>query len=203
MIEWQAFFTTLVIEMAHKLEKTATERQLILWSLGRMANQTFHGIRHAFLDSVFPTVAAGIRCLLEIIATIDFILESDDNLEQFVDIDAKPPVRVPFQRMLREAGEREGRPWRELYVEYSENTHPKMSILKTAWRESPNDSYQLGVAIDDEWHPEDFKLHWDTTKLCLDRIATALVGCFALDPVLLKRLDQLVREHHVFESVAE
>jgi hypothetical protein len=204
MVEWQAFLTTVVAEIARDRSASMDESQLVVWSLGRMANQILHGIRHAFLDTVFPAVAAGIRCLLEVIATIDFVLESDDNIRRFLNTDSESdPVRIPFQRMLREAGKQDGLPWIDLYEMYSENTHPKLSILKTAWRESSKEPERIGLAMDDEWHPDDFEAHWESTRLCLDRIATAMIGYFELDPILLKRLDQLSQENLVFEEVAE
>jgi hypothetical protein len=203
MIEWQSFLTTVLSESAASREGDMDERDIILWSLGRLGNNVLQAVRHAFLDTVFPSVASGIRCLLEIIATIDFVSSSHDNLKAYLESEntGAGQLRIPFQRLLKELGKRDGLPWLDLYQEYSELTHPKLSIVKTTFRAVP-DSPALALALYDEWHPADLEEHWKATKLCVDRIATIVIAHFGLDKVLLERLEQLVGAQP-FENIVE
>lgn len=204
MLEYQSFLTTVLFEAARARGGDMDDRDLIVWSLGKLGNSVLHSIRHAFLDTVFPSVASGIRCLLEVIATIEFIKTSDANLSAYLrsEDEGVKPLYIRFQRLLSTIDARDDLNLHELYVHYSELTHPKLSIVKTALVSLP-DSADVYLTLDDEWSPDLLRQHWRVAQLCVDQIAVRVMGHFGLDTVLLRRLEQLANDPDPFKDVIE
>lgn len=204
MLEYQSFLTAVLREAADARKGDMDNRDLIVWSLGKMGNSVLHSIRHAFLDTVFPTVASGIRCLLEVIATMEYVTVSDANLETYLssEDEGAQPLFIRFQNLLKAIDTRENLNLHELYVHYSELTHPKLSIVKTALVTLP-DSPEVYLAEYDEWSPDLLGQHWRAAQFCVDQIATRVIGHFGLDPVLIARLQQLANDPDPFKNVIE
>jgi hypothetical protein len=180
------------------------DRDLIVWSLGKLGNSVLHSIRHAFLDNVFSSVAAGIRSLLEVIATIEYVKASDANLKAYLrsEDEGAAPLRIGFMGLLKTLDARDKLNLLELYVHYSELTHPKLSIVKTALVTVP-DSNDVYLTTDDEWSPDLFRQHWRATQLCVDQVEVRVMGHFGLDEVLLGRLEQLANDPDPFRNIIE
>jgi hypothetical protein len=204
MLEFQSFLTTVLAEAARSRGGDMDERDLIVWSLGRMGNNVLHSIRHAFLDTVFPSVASGIRSLLEVIATIEYVKASDENLNAYLrsEDEGAQPLRIGFQGLLRTIDARDDLNLLELYGHYSELTHPKLSIVKTALVTFPNSS-NVYLALDDEWASDALRQHWLVAQLCVDQIAVRVMGHFGMDRVLIQRLEQLANDPDPFKDVIE